>query len=113
FKLVYIILIVILSTSFIFGQWFATNVFINVIGAYWLAIFSLLILMLPIAHLIIWLFRLTPMPRRRMEKWIGYIILCMLIGLIGYGSFNAYNPTVHSYDIHIAKDAKRQELPQQ
>ncbi|GGG14444.1 metallophosphoesterase [Paenibacillus abyssi] len=104
FKLLYIITLIIVSISFILGRVFGNITILNVIGAYWMAVFYLLILLLPVAHLSVWLFRLTPLPRHRVEKWFGFITMFTLIALIAYGSFNAYTPNVRTYDVHINKE---------
>ena len=42
---------------------------------------------------------------------IGLMVLVSLIGLLGYGTWNAFHPVVVNYDIAIAKDAgKMKEL---
>jgi predicted MPP superfamily phosphohydrolase len=60
-------------------------------------------MLLPIVHLIVWLTKLTKLPRHRVQKWAGFITLTALIVLLGYGSFNAYSPVVNTYDISVDK----------
>ncbi|RJE87718.1 metallophosphoesterase [Paenibacillus sp. 1011MAR3C5] len=103
FRLLYIAALIFLAASFILARVFAGSTILNIIGSYWLAIFSLLVLMLPVVHLIIWLSRLTSLPRHHVQKWAGIVTLTALVLLIGYGSYNAYTPTVRSYDISIDK----------
>ncbi|REK71552.1 metallophosphoesterase [Paenibacillus paeoniae] len=103
FRLLYIVALIFLAASFILARVFASSTILNVIGSYWLAIFSLLVLLLPVVQLIVWLTRLTSLPRHHVQKWAGIITLTALVLLIGYGSYNAYTPTVRSYDIHINK----------
>lgn len=104
FKLFYIVIIVFLALSLILGRVFGSFSILSMIGSYWLAIFSLLLLLLPIAHLCIWLFRLTPLPRHQVQKWIGFVTLASFLILLGYGSYQAYTPVVREYDIHINKN---------
>ncbi|MGI2296950.1 metallophosphoesterase [Paenibacillus sp. GXUN7292] len=106
FKLLYILLISFLAISFILGRFFSTQIILQIIGAYWLALFSLLLLLLPVAHLIIWLFSLTRLPRQGIKKTIGILLLTALIGIIGFGSFSAYSPVVRPYAIMINKPAQ-------
>lgn len=108
FKLLYIITLVFLSTSFILAR-VLNNVVISVIGSYWLALFSLSLLLLPLVHITVWLLRLTRIPRHYTEKWSGFITLILLISLLAYGSFNAYSPTVRTYDVNIATNAQSSE----
>lgn len=103
FKLFYIVIISFLAISLILGRVFGSISILSMIGSYWLAVFSLLLLILPIAHLCIWLFRLTPLPRHKVQKWIGFITLATLLLLLGYGSYQAYNPVVREYNLHINK----------
>lgn len=104
-KILYIVVLTVVSTSFISGRLFGNITVLNVIGSYWMAIFYVLIILLPLMHVSLWLLRLTRLRRHYMEKIAGYTVLLLMIGLIGYGTFNAYSPTVRSYDINIAKDA--------
>ncbi|RXZ79025.1 metallophosphoesterase [Paenibacillaceae bacterium] len=103
FKFLYIISLVFIATSFILSRVFGGISFLGIVGAYWMAAFSLLLMILPIAHLTIWLTRLTSLPRHRVNKWIGSITLLSFFALIAYGSFNAYSPVVRTYDIQINK----------
>lgn len=101
FRLVYIVIITFLSTSFIMAYVFDNNMILSIIGSYWLALFSLLAMLLPLFHLIIWLAKLLPRAHHQLQKWAGIIILVIVISLISYGSFNAFSPTVREYAIHI------------
>jgi len=103
FRLVYGIVLAFLASSFILARVFPGSAILNVLGSYWLAAFALLALLLPVVHLIVWLTRLTRIPRHRVQKWAGSITLALLVFLIGFGSFNAYSPTVRAYEIHIDK----------
>lgn len=105
FKWLYISALVFLAVSFLLGQAFGGNAVFGIIGAYWLAMFSLLLLLLPAAHLVIWLLRLTSLPRHVVQKWIGTAMLAALIALIGFGSWSAYSPVVRTYAIHLPKQA--------
>ncbi|MBU5672146.1 metallophosphoesterase [Paenibacillus brevis] len=103
FRLAYITIVIVLAVSFIIGQLFGGISVMSIIGSYWIAVFSLLLLMLPIVHLSLWLLRLTRLPRHRTQKWAGSLTLVALMLLMAFGSFNAYSPTVRHYDIHIDK----------
>ncbi|XID95161.1 metallophosphoesterase [Paenibacillaceae bacterium WGS1546] len=103
FRWLYGIALVFLATSFITARVFPGSTFLNVIGSYWLAALSLLVMILPVVHLIVWLTKLTSLPRHRVQKWAGSATLALLVTLLAFGSFNAYSPTVRAYDIHIDK----------
>lgn len=103
FRIFYIIALVFLASSFILGRVFTHISLLSIIGAYWLGVFSLLLMLLPLVHVSIWLLRLTALPRHHVQKWAGSVTLVLLVVLIGYGSFNAYSPVVREYDIQIDK----------
>ncbi|UVI30423.1 metallophosphoesterase [Paenibacillus spongiae] len=104
FRLFYIMAVVFLASSLILSRVVAGSTVLSVIGGYWLALFSLLAMLLPLVHLIVWLTKLTRLPRHSVQKWSGISTLILLAILIGYGSFNAYSPTVRSYDIPIDQE---------
>jgi len=103
FRIIYIIALIFLASSFILARVFEGSTILSVIGSYWLAMFSLLVLMLPVVHLIVWLTKLTRLPRHQVQKWSGIFTLTALIVLIAYGSFNAYSPYVRDYEITLNK----------
>lgn len=103
FRWFYIIALVFLAVSFILARVFGSISFLSIIGSYWLAIFSLLLLILPVIHLTMWLLRLTRIPRHHTQKWAGVVTLVLLVSTMGYGIFNAYSPVVRTYNIQIDK----------
>lgn len=103
FRWFYIIAIVFLAVSFILARLFGSISFLSVIGSYWLAIFSLLLLILPVIHLTLWLLRLMRIPRHHSQKWAGAVTLVLLLSTMAYGIFNAYSPVVREYSIQIDK----------
>lgn len=105
FRILYIICIIFLSSAFILGRLFSNAAFLSVIGSYWMAAFSLLIILLPIVHLSLWLIRLTRLRHHELHKWAGAATLVIFLGLMGYGSFNAYSPVVRNYEIQLDKPA--------
>jgi len=105
FKWLYVVALVFLASSFILGRFVGNFPALGIIGSYWLAAFCLLLMLLPIVHLGIWLFRLTSLPRHRVQKWAGSLTLLILVSLLSYGTFNAYSPVVRTYEIRIDKQA--------
>ncbi|WP_422659636.1 metallophosphoesterase [Paenibacillus sp. EC2-1] len=105
FKVLYIVVLTVVATSFISGRFLGNLTVLNIIGSYWMAVFYVLIILLPILHVGLWVIRLTAFRGRNMEKIAGYVAIIVMVLVIGYGSFNAYSPTVRSYDIQIAKKA--------
>ncbi|MEK3904322.1 metallophosphoesterase [Paenibacillus sp. FSL R7-0179] len=103
FRLFYIIVLIFLASSLILSRVVAGSAVLSVIGSYWLAVFSLLLMLLPLLHLMVWLTKLSKLPRRTVQKWSGILTLVILIALIGCGSYNAYSPVVRSYEVQIDK----------
>ncbi|MCM3749479.1 metallophosphoesterase [Paenibacillus pasadenensis] len=103
FRLFYIIALAFLASSLVLSRVVEGSTILSVIGSYWLAIFGLLVMLLPLVHLTVWLTKLTKLPRHSVHKWSGVATLILLTVLLGYGSFNAFSPTVRSYDIKIDK----------
>jgi uncharacterized protein len=101
-KVLYIVVLLVSASSFMIGR-FTDNVIMNFIGAYWMAVFYLCIILLPLAQISVLLLRLTQLPRHQTEKFAGFAALSLMIALLAYGSFNAYSPVVRTYDIHIPK----------
>ncbi|WP_341280932.1 metallophosphoesterase [Paenibacillus sp. FSL H8-0537] len=104
-KLIYTIVAAALPCVFITAM-VAQNAILIAIGMYWLAIFCLLLLIIPSIQLIARLLRNTSLPRESVFKWSGIAVPVLLITLLGYGSFLAYSPVVRTYDITIPKGAQ-------
>lgn len=102
FKLLYSFIVVLAASSLIVG--FTSGItFINIVGAYWMACFYLLLLLVPLAHITVILLRYTRLPRHSTQKWAGFVTLGLVVFFLAYGTYNAYSPIVRSYDIKIAK----------
>lgn len=107
-KVIYIVVLAIVSTSFITGR-LTGNVVLHVIGSVWMALFYLLVIILPLVQISVWLLRFTPVPREHLERWPGMIIIGLIFSLVGLGLFNVYSPTVQAYEIHIEKESPTME----
>lgn len=103
FKLIYAVVLGFLAVSFILARIVPGSRVLGVIGSYWLAVFSLLLMILPVVHLGLLLLRLTALPRRTAQKWAGILALAALLGILSYGTYQAYNPVVREYSIDIPK----------
>lgn len=111
FKWVYIVLLSVLSLSFVLGRFGEGSLLLQGIGSYWLAVFCLLLLILPCVHLGMWLLRITSLSKQRIHQTAGVIVLVSFVFLLVYGTFNAYNPIVRAYTIDIDKpNASEQTL---
>lgn len=103
FKVLYLVTFTVVSTSFMIGRFF-DNIIFHMIGSFWMALFYLLIILLPLVHISVWLLRFTRLQRPNIDRWSGLITMGLLFSLVGYGLFNAYSPTVQTYDIKIEKN---------
>lgn len=110
FKLLYAAVVTLAAASFMFGR-MSGSVVLGKLGAYWMAIFYLLILLVPIAHLTVIVLRLTRLPRRGTQRWAGIVTLALTAGLMLYGTYNAYTPIVRTYAVDLtAGEAKSGSL---
>ncbi|ANY65855.1 phosphoesterase [Paenibacillus sp. BIHB 4019] len=104
-KLIYTVVAAALPCTFIIAM-ITQNAILIAIGMYWLAIFCLLLLIIPSVQLIARLLRFTSLPRESVFKWSGIAVPILLLALLGYGSFLAYSPVVRTYAITIPKGAQ-------
>ena len=102
FKIIYTFMIVLAATSFILGRISRVKL-LSIVGAYWMACFYLLLMIVPLAHLTVILLRFTKLPRESTRKWAGSITLVLVVSFLGYGMYNAYSPVVHTYEIKMDK----------
>ena len=106
FKILYIIVLAVVSTSFISSRFLGNLTVLNVIGSYWMAIFYLAVILLPLTHLCLFLLRrIFPDRDAAARKRAGITVLALMAVLIGFGSFNAYSPVVVEYNVRVDKDA--------
>ncbi len=83
---------------------------LTMVGAYWLAAMFYFILILGVLDLIMVLdHQLGFLPGIKHHPWFapaaGLVVLVLVLGVVGYGSWNARHPRVHHYDVTIAKPA--------
>ncbi|MBD2847705.1 metallophosphoesterase [Paenibacillus sp. IB182496] len=104
FGWLYGIVLAVVALAFLLAQW-TGNIVLGVIGAYWMAVFCLLLMILPITQLAAWLIRRIRRHAPGRELWPGVCALTLLILLMAWGSYMAYSPSVRTYEIDIAKPA--------
>lgn len=103
FVVCYSIILVFLSVSFIIGRLGNGSAVFSIIGNYWLAIFGLLLLTLPITHLVMLILRFTRIDRNKTRVVATTTVLVLVISTLMYGSYLAYTPKMIEYNITIAK----------
>lgn len=104
FSYLYIVVLAVVASSFLLGQ-LSNHRILGMISAYWLAIFYLLLILVPLARVTVWLLRYTQLPHDRTRLWTGVVTLVLVVFLLAYGSYQAYSPVVRSYEVHIPKQA--------
>ncbi len=72
-------------------------------GAYWMAAMFYLLLLLPVADAAAWLLGLAGMKSPALA--VGWGVVVALVGLLAYGSWNAWRPIARDYRIRVRKPA--------
>lgn len=103
FLIAYSAIILFLSVSFILARLGSGSTLLSVIGNYWLALFSLSLMILPLVHLAMLILRLTSLHRKKIRIAAARITFIVLVAAFGYGSYMAYTPKVNTYSINIDK----------
>jgi predicted MPP superfamily phosphohydrolase len=102
FKTLYSFVVALAASSLIIGN-ISELTILSIIGAYWMAIFYLLLLLVPLAHVTVILLRFTRLPRRGTQIVAGFATLAVLVFFLAYGLYNAYSPIVRTYGIKMEK----------
>lgn len=106
---------VLLSCSYLFSRFaeqFLPNVVyegLTILGAYWMAFmfyFLLIIASLDLFRLLDRWLNLVPLElKQSLNPTLGLIIFIIVIGIVGYGAWNAGHPRINHYDLSIDKQA--------
>jgi len=103
YKWAYIACIAFLSFSVFFDRFFSTRVLAYISGI-WFLIIGYGLILLPIINLIYFL------NKKRGAKILGGALVIFFIGIVIFGSYNAWNPVVRTYEISIDKQADQKEF---
>jgi uncharacterized protein len=103
YKKAYIICISFLSLSFFLDRLGSARVLAYISGS-WLLIVGYGLILLPVANLIYFLLK------KRGVKVLGGVIISFFILVFVFGSYNAWNPVVRSYDLKIDKPSYQEDL---
>ncbi|MCZ8522440.1 MULTISPECIES: metallophosphoesterase [Paenibacillus] len=79
------------------------------IGSIWFGVLEYSVLLLPLADLLSVILRAGGMPTEDVLKLLGSIVFVLLIALLAWGTYNAWNPVVRRYNIHIPKNGGGRE----
>ncbi|MGM9925341.1 MAG: metallophosphoesterase [Bacillus sp. (in: firmicutes)] len=101
----YYITLFLLANAFLIGTITGIDI-IRALGAYWFAWFYIFIFSIPVIHIAVALLRFSKLPRRIVEKWAGIASVLILVLVFSYGTYNAYNPVVRTYEVGISNEGK-------
>ena len=120
FGFLYWVLFILFASSFMLARFFqSTNstgsgVALEWLGAYSVAIifYSLVFLLaIDLVRLLDHWFKFIPEALKPSPPKLGLIVLCLLAGVLSYGTWNAWHPVVREYHINIPKETNgNQEL---
>jgi predicted MPP superfamily phosphohydrolase len=102
--LLFIIIFLLISYSFIIGRIASFLSFLRAIGNVWFGFFQYALLLLPIADILIFILRLSNGPlSKKMVFMVGLITLILFMVIVGVGLFNAYSPVVRKHEITLPR----------
>jgi uncharacterized protein len=103
YKKTYIGILSILSIS-LFVSPFVPIAILDIISSIWMVLLVFGVLLLPITNIIYFVLK------KRYTFWVGNIVILFFIAFAIFGSYNAWNPVVKSYDIEIEKTSAQKQL---
>ncbi|MGM7637322.1 metallophosphoesterase [Bacillus sp. Hm123] len=107
--LLYSVLFIFLSYSFIASRMAKFLSAFRVIGYIWLAVIQYSLLLLPLADLTVFLLTLASVPLSTAILVVGNVTLAIFMIIFAYGLFNAYSPIVRTYQINVPKKQGNRE----
>lgn len=103
YKKIYIFIIVFLSLN-IFMERFISWKFFTYLSGVWMIVILYSIIIFPIANLMYYV------TKKKGLKFIGWMVISIYLFLFAYGSYNAWQPKVVTYEIELDKEAPIGEL---
>ncbi|MCP8969660.1 metallophosphoesterase [Ectobacillus ponti] len=73
------------------------------VGSYYFALLEFALILLPVADLIAWGLHSAGVPTTTYVPVLGTFVILVLALLLGIGSWNAWNPIIRTYELHIDK----------
>lgn len=103
-KRAYIVVVICISLSVFAGQLLPIYIF-KIVSGLWLAVVGYSLIILPITNLLVYFLK------KRSIIWAGNLVGLFYLFVLIYGSFLAWNPIIHTFDIEVDKTAgERKEL---
>lgn len=103
YKKSYFAVIFVLSLMIFLDRLISSKI-VAFIGGSWLLIIGYSLILLPIANLLYYLFK------KKGEKVLGGAVIVFFVFVFVFGSYNAWNPVIRTYDISLDKPAAQKEL---
>ncbi|WP_426451897.1 metallophosphoesterase [Paenibacillus sp. S-38] len=79
------------------------------VGSIWFGVIEYSVLLLPLADMVSVILRAGGMPTEDVLELLGSLVFVVLAALMIRGSYNAWNPIIRRYDIHIPKSGGGRE----
>lgn len=103
YKKAYLGLILVLTALFPLG-FFSPLPVVYFVGMLWIIVVGYGLILLPLMNLAVYLLK------GKGVFWFGIGFFVFLLFIVGYGSFNAWNPVIRNYHISIDKPSVHKEL---
>lgn len=103
YKKSYFIFVILLSFTVFLQRIFPWKL-LSIISGIWIFIIGYSLFLLPIMNLLYFFLK------RRGTKILGSIVVGIFIFMFVYGSYNAWNPVVRTYEITLHKQSEQKEL---
>lgn len=104
------IIMLFLGYSFVLMRFLEESIFIKIVGSYWMGVLQYSIILLPIVNLVtLILKKYTKKTFTTIVKWSGIATLSAFVLIFAIGTYNAYTPTVRSYEVAVDKAVKGKE----
>ncbi|MDQ0217713.1 metallophosphoesterase [Peribacillus cavernae] len=101
--LLYSIVFVLLSYSFVLGRLSKYVAVLRSVGYVWMAVIQYGLILLPIADLAVLLLKWSPVQVSSAIYFVGISVIVLFAIIFAYGLFNAYIPVVRKYQIQVPK----------
>lgn len=103
YKKIYISMISLLSLSIIIERFFSSKILVYMSGM-WMVIIGYSVILMPIINLLYFLLK------KKGIRMLGSVLIAFFVFIFIYGSYLAWNPVVHTYEVNIDKASDIDEL---
>ncbi|KIL45577.1 metallophosphoesterase [Jeotgalibacillus soli] len=103
----YVTVMVLLSTAYFLGS-LLSFLPLEIIGAYWFVVIGYSLILFPAANIVVYILKKKNI--KNGTFWTGIGVIGFFFFILVYGSINAWNPIVRTYDITVEKSAEVKEL---